>query len=265
MVAIIKARLALLSAGLIFSTLFIAACGVTNNNNDASSSATQSNDAGFYGESVHFGSNTIIGTWQIDNWQYQTYYADGTMTEELLGAFRKLYPQYGISGDGQTLTIMDESNTSVVLTFSHSDGNCFTATRDDAEIYWPVEFCEADNPYSYTLNPISNADASQNALGYFGDNVQLGNSPIIGSWGYLPIDGGTGHNLKFEQNGSGTIYAFNGEIIGPKDTFTYGVNEDGKTLSLQLNSQTDTYQITGLFEGCYQVLYKDNSYKLCKR
>lgn len=180
--------------------------------------------------------------------------------------FRAIYPQYGLTKDGKTLTIIDASGDKTVYSLSYSDDNCFGTLLKIYEPDWFVEFCKADDPEPYTLNPVDNSHAQKNDFGYFGPEVQLGNTPVVGYWGYVPIEGGGGHcnQIELEEDGSGLAYGGNAEISYLCGSFLYAVSEDGRTLMLQYQYQTDVYQIIDLFEGCYKMIFEGSEYKLCK-
>lgn len=178
-----------------------------------------------------------------------------------MGGYRTIYPQYGISEDAQKLTVIDEFGNKWVVSFVDSNGTCINVLKEST-VYWPMVLCKYVNDDVSTLNPISNLSVTQNDLGAYGENAQLGNDQIIGSWGYVPIDGGSGETLIFDENGTGVKEFYQIAVIGRP--FTYGISEDGLRLTLDLQGETENYQITGLFEGCYHAIKNDIDYKLCK-
>jgi hypothetical protein len=273
MVGLKPISLALLSAGLIAS--LSSGCGNGSSSSSSSpfsssahssSSSINSNDAGFYGDNVYFGDQKIVGEWLIDDFHHEIYSNDGTLIREVIGQYRNLYPQYGINEDGTTLTVIDEYYKYTHYTFKESDNDCFTAIKE-ASVYWPVKYCKYVDESVSTLNPISNAKAMENSLGFYGNNVQFGNETIIEKWGFVPIEGGDGGIFEFDESGNGTRSLHSDyAVVIPTEHFKYGISENGKELTVKYNQndKIEIFQIVGLFEGCYKVISQEVSYKYCK-
>lgn len=238
----------------------------TSSNSSTDNSSTN-NDAGVYGENIYFGNQKIVGSWLVEGTQYETFNTDGTLVKEVCGAYRTIFPQYGISEDGMILTTIDSYNNYKRFAFKEANDNCFIAIKEST-VYWPVEYCKYENESPATLDPISNSSASQNSLGYYGDDVQLGNKTVVGSWGFVPVNGGYGGILSFDKDGSGdkNLYSDYAVVI-PVQYFVYGISNDGKELTIKYSKseETETLQLIDTFEGCYLIILQGISYKLCKQ
>ncbi len=251
----------LLSILLFIIIFLVSGCGEDTKSSCSNNSNLSRNDAGYYGEDVYFGGHKILGIWRTGlNYQENNFFnIDGTMIYERGRIYRKVYPQYGVSEDGNVLNIIDENNNTEHYIYIKSNTNCFSVLKKSTQK--EIQFCKYE-----TLSFIDNSLRKNTELGFFGYATLFGYERIVGSWKYIPINGAYTEIFDFKEDGSGfkrvvTIYGGKEEHI----PFHYGVSQDGKELDLQMaDDSIEIYQLVSTFEGCYKMIHQDVEYKLCK-
>lgn len=261
-----------LTIGGALCALLLLGCGGGGGGTTAVNEGKAVNALGFYGEGVKFGSQLILGTWQV-NKEYRTFKNDGTVTIDYFGSGRVTGVPYGLNAKGTELTIDFSAYYQDIekITITTEKGDCLDAilfkdfidNREAPDENSSTLYCKR-NP-SATLEPISNAGKATNAYGYYGEGVKFGNDLVVGNWGSVILDN-TGSEdgdirISFDINGSCIYVESNPYGTNYATTVDYGISEDGK----MVYSLYDNFEIIGLFEGCYLMKNQYNQeHKLCK-
>ena len=229
----------------------------SSQSSETTSSTPSSNNLGYFGSGVFFGDKELIGRWEHEI-GYITFNKDGNASHDIYGSYRNIYI-YGVSTDGN---VLKESNSELNYQYTFMDSNetCITALLSGSHTEEHETFLCRSEVAAPSFEAVDNTMYTQNETGYFGDGVLFGNLPAIGTWVYVPVEGGSSTTLTLHSDGSGTLNYYpqtSGFPLGE-----YGISSDGRTLSI---NNAPAYKLIDTYEECYLMQDEKNKtlYKMC--
>ena len=254
------------------STVFLfAGCDGGKNSADTmvDNGGQPQNALGYYGENVVFGPTPLLGEWEME------YLDDNQTFPEIILAFRSdgtgrfrsasvQYMYYGVSQEGDALYLMSPKFPNYVFNYTISNqrtDGCLEAVThtpdpDNSLNNSEILLCKKEDIDPTPLLEGLNMGQPITVAGYYGEDVVLGDIPIVGTWNLHGFDVNTSgpgkivQKIALSNDGTATIENF----LTETSSIVYGTSTDGVILYFEMNDHY--YQLTERYDAyCYAFEY----------